>query len=297
MQPVSLLDEVTVDHFRSPAGGPREIQYVTCDDRYALRLPLRPGRITVLSDGKPLHDGSVLPGMMRVESPGEEVRVTLLSAWDAAIVSIPAARLRSTVQALRPLCNSHPTGHIKQMMQPRFQVEQLGHMALHATAFDPTHARLLLDGVTDSLLAFLFFQRGVSGEGNKPTKGLLPGEFRRVVDFAEAHLQDTLKLDAWAEVLNMSAPEFTRRFRVTTGASPYAWFMRRRIDRAKELLRATPEAIGYIAFSVGFCSQSHFTDAFSRQVGTSPARWRQDQAPGRILIDRRSVEDTSRRVT
>jgi AraC family transcriptional regulator len=106
-----------------------------------------------------------------------------------------------------------------------------------------------------------------------PPKGFRPGEFRRVADFAEAHLEDALSLEAWAGVLGMPTPEFTRRFRATTGYPPFAWFMQRRIERAKELLRLGRTSIGEVAFRVGFCSQSHFTDAFRRRVGTSPARW------------------------
>ena len=34
-----------------------------------------------------------------------------------------------------------------------------------------------------------------------------------------------------------------------------------------------------IALDVGFCSQSHFTEAFRRIVGLSPGQWRRERAP------------------
>jgi AraC family transcriptional regulator len=52
--------------------------------------------------------------------------------------------------------------------------------------------------------------------------------------------------------------------------------MQRRIERAKELLRSTPApSLCDISIALGFSSQSHFTEAFRRRVGTSPAHWRQ----------------------
>ena len=46
------------------------------------------------------------------------------------------------------------------------------------------------------------------------------------------------------------------------------------IERAKEMLLRTDLATVEVALKVGFCSQSHFTEAFRRRVGQSPARWR-----------------------
>jgi AraC-like DNA-binding protein len=53
--------------------------------------------------------------------------------------------------------------------------------------------------------------------------------------------------------------------------------LRRRIERAQEMLAASKTPLVEIALSVGFQSQSHFTTVFSKFVGTSPRVWRLSQ--------------------
>jgi hypothetical protein len=66
MQP----DQITVEHHLDLGRRTREFQE-TILDRHVLYLPLRHGKATVISNRKRLHDGLVLPGMMRLSSPGD----------------------------------------------------------------------------------------------------------------------------------------------------------------------------------------------------------------------------------
>jgi AraC family transcriptional regulator len=50
--------------------------------------------------------------------------------------------------------------------------------------------------------------------------------------------------------------------------------MDRRIDESMRLLASTDQPIVDIALEMGFSSQSHFTDAFTRRAGIPPGRWR-----------------------
>jgi AraC family transcriptional regulator len=49
--------------------------------------------------------------------------------------------------------------------------------------------------------------------------------------------------------------------------------MERRIERAQKLLRSDEHSIAQVALLSGFADQSHFTRAFSRRIGQSPANW------------------------
>ncbi len=276
-QPGNSAGQITVIYDRHMERNPREFRGVVQEDIYALRVALCRGKVTLVSDGKSLHSGAVWPGMIRLTSPGEELRGVVYTPLEAVELHIPGPHLRSTLHTLRPYHRPGAVTFVDPLLQPHAPAEQLGRLALHAKQYDPVHAQLFVAGVTDSLLACLLYHHGRGGQGKGNTKGFHPREFRRVADFAEARLRGTLKLASWADVLQMPTPEFTRRFRATTGTSPYAWFMQRRIDRARELLRATKIPLCDVALSVGFCSQSHFTDAFRRVVGVSPARWRQEQ--------------------
>jgi AraC-like DNA-binding protein len=71
---------------------------------------------------------------------------------------------------------------------------------------------------------------------------------------------------------------FAALFRVATGARPHEYVLRRRIERAQELLRDSSLTLVDVALSVGFQTQSHFTTVFKRFTGETPHRWRRSTA-------------------
>lgn len=97
---------------------------------------------------------------------------------------------------------------------------------------------------------------------------------RAAIDYIEEHLGEDLSLAAVAAAVNMSSFRFARGFRKAVGRAPHQYVVARRVERAKELLRATDQSIGDIARSVGFATQSHFTLVFNRHCGVTPNRYR-----------------------
>jgi AraC-like DNA-binding protein len=65
-----------------------------------------------------------------------------------------------------------------------------------------------------------------------------------------------------------------RAFRESFGAPPHTYLMRRRMERAQDLMLSTETSIGQIALDCGFADQSHLTRLFHKIVGESPAAWR-----------------------
>lgn len=65
-----------------------------------------------------------------------------------------------------------------------------------------------------------------------------------------------------------------RRFAEGLKRSPAEEVRRVRLEDAKQLLAETRLSMARVAEAAGFCSQSHFSDNFSRQVGLSPLRFR-----------------------
>jgi len=72
----------------------------------------------------------------------------------------------------------------------------------------------------------------------------------------------------------MSAYHFARMFKDSTGYSPHQYIVQCRVNRAKELLVDTKLPITDVAFEVGYRTQSHFTTAFGRLAGMTPAAFR-----------------------
>ena len=103
---------------------------------------------------------------------------------------------------------------------------------------------------------------------------LAPWQARRVLDYMEANLDRTIRIEELAGIVRRSISHFSRAFRADFGVSPYTYITRRRITRAQELMLSTDKSLASIAVSCGLADQSHLSRMFRRIVGVTPALWR-----------------------
>lgn len=90
-------------------------------------------------------------------------------------------------------------------------------------------------------------------------------------------LSDDLPISRLAASLSMSPYLFAKMFKATFGRPPHAFILEQRIEAATRVLRTQRDRpLAEIANAFGFSSQAHFTEAFRRRTGTTPARWRKD---------------------
>jgi AraC-like DNA-binding protein len=101
---------------------------------------------------------------------------------------------------------------------------------------------------------------------------------RRVMDHIEAHLGEELSLVELAEVARINPCHLSKSFKAGVGIGLQRYVMQRRIERAKALLAQTRIPLVAIAQDLGFSDQSHFTNVFRREIGTTPARFRTQAA-------------------
>jgi AraC family transcriptional regulator len=101
----------------------------------------------------------------------------------------------------------------------------------------------------------------------------------RVVAYIEENLGEDLTLGALAGVAYVSRFHFARMFRLSTGCSPMAYVVRRRIERARLQLAQGRQRISDLAADLGFCDQSHFTRIFRRMTGFTPRRYARRASP------------------
>ena len=97
---------------------------------------------------------------------------------------------------------------------------------------------------------------------------------KRVVDYVNAHLASRITLADLAGAAGRTRMHFAAQFRVATGSRPHDFILRRRIERAQQLLRDPSLALADVALCVGFQNQAHFTTVFKRFTGATPHRWR-----------------------
>jgi AraC-like DNA-binding protein len=69
--------------------------------------------------------------------------------------------------------------------------------------------------------------------------GLPPRVLRRVREYIEAHLENNVSLEVLAGIASLSISYFARAFKQSEGVAPHDYLMRRRVQRALELLAGT----------------------------------------------------------
>lgn len=94
----------------------------------------------------------------------------------------------------------------------------------------------------------------------------------RARDYAEAFLERELDLAELAGVANLSPYHFLRAFRAVVGETPGAYVTRRRLERARHLLRSGRCGVLGASLAVGFDSPTSFAAAYRRQYGHPPSR-------------------------
>jgi transcriptional regulator of acetoin/glycerol metabolism/AraC-like DNA-binding protein len=107
--------------------------------------------------------------------------------------------------------------------------------------------------------------------------GLPPASIRRVRDYIDSHLNENITIETLATTVGLSVYHFARAFKHSIGMPPHEFILRRRVERANQMLHRTVLPLSEIAAAVGFSDQSHFARHFRRQTGMTPsvARWTQ----------------------
>jgi AraC family transcriptional regulator len=116
------------------------------------------------------------------------------------------------------------------------------------------------------------FCQGALGPSNSQ---LNLSRVRRALNFIGANYSGKIAVeDIAGAVGGMSAFHFAHAFESTLGQSPYQYVLEHRLRRAREMLVVISNDIADIAYSVGFSSQAHMTETFSRRLGITPAQMR-----------------------
>jgi AraC family transcriptional regulator len=111
-------------------------------------------------------------------------------------------------------------------------------------------------------------------DAGRPVRSLQNWRLKRVLQYIDENLPAKMTLQGMAAVAGLSRMHFAAQFRAAVGVRPHEYLLRRRIERAQELLKQAEIALVDIALTVGFQTQAHFTTVFKRFVGDTPYQWR-----------------------
>lgn len=105
------------------------------------------------------------------------------------------------------------------------------------------------------------------------TKHSLP--VLRALDYIDRNLKEPITIAQLAQEAGWSHEHFTRKFVQYTGMSPQKAIVKRRIERACQLLVQENRNISEIAYSVGFQNVHYFYRTFMNVMGMTATQYRQ----------------------
>jgi transcriptional regulator GlxA family with amidase domain len=97
---------------------------------------------------------------------------------------------------------------------------------------------------------------------------------RRVREYVEAHLSDSVNLTELAAIAGLSVFHFARQFKQSAGVTPHHYLVQKRVERAQAMLSRTDLSLSEIALAAGFSDQSHLARHFRQKLGTTPGEFR-----------------------
>lgn len=104
--------------------------------------------------------------------------------------------------------------------------------------------------------------------------GLPLQTLQKIFDFIEDNLHRRIPIERLAHMAGIGSAQFSRLFKRATNVTLHQYIIKRRVERARDLLAETQLPIAEIAHECGFADQVHLTRFFGRIVGTSPASFR-----------------------
>jgi AraC family transcriptional regulator len=123
-----------------------------------------------------------------------------------------------------------------------------------------------------------------SGTNGFTRGGLAAWQILRVRAFIDGNLHRVIHIRDLSAIARRSPAHFSRKFKLAVGESPHAYVVRRRLERACDLMMTSTASLSEIALSVGFSDQAHLCRLFRQAFGQSPANWRRERGvPGEAV--------------
>ncbi|MBL9215901.1 MAG: helix-turn-helix domain-containing protein [Opitutaceae bacterium] len=170
-------------------------------------------------------------------------RVPAAPEWREARRSLVAAGIGAP--ALRPLFDRN------RVLEPDRQGDLLDLLALIAARLAQAHEHALT-----------------------AAPGQAQAALGRAMTYIDAQLGERLTVAGVARAANLSPRSLMRLFRKEAGTTVVEFILRRRIARARQLLRQPDRTCAETAFACGFGSVQHFNRIFRRLEQQSPTEWR-----------------------
>jgi len=98
--------------------------------------------------------------------------------------------------------------------------------------------------------------------------------FDKMLSFINDHLCTIRNNSEIAQALNYHSYYLNKIFKAQTGISIHQYIIKKRLEKAVQLLRDTNKSIDEIANLCGFVDQRHFSSLFTKKIGCTPSQTR-----------------------
>lgn len=99
-------------------------------------------------------------------------------------------------------------------------------------------------------------------------------EIRMICQYIDQNYAEDMSLESLAEYMKMNKYYMAHEFKNNIGISPINYLIERRIKECKSLLTTTSLSIAEISETVGFSSQSYFSQIFKKNTNLTPKQFR-----------------------
>ncbi len=91
-----------------------------------------------------------------------------------------------------------------------------------------------------------------------------------ILDFMEENFASDLSLEEIAHYTGRSLATFKRDFKKISDLTPEKWLIKKRLEKAYELMKSGKKKVVDVYAEVGFRNPSHFSTAFKKEFGIVP---------------------------
>jgi AraC-like DNA-binding protein len=104
---------------------------------------------------------------------------------------------------------------------------------------------------------------------------------QRSIAYMVEHLDEPLQVSTLAAQASVSPSHFFALFKRQTGTAPIDYFIRLRMNHARELLDSTGSSVKEIAATMGYDDPFYFSRVFKSVHRVAPAMYRKQNVPAR----------------
>jgi YesN/AraC family two-component response regulator len=131
-------------------------------------------------------------------------------------------------------------------------------------------------------LLLISLMRSESEKDDSSAVFLLGGQYdevisNTVIEYMKEHIEGKLVVDDICKELHYNRSYIYRQFKKTTGSSLMSYFIKMKINRAKELIKTTDMTVSDISDALSFDNPNYFSKVFKKITGYTPSAYKKSK--------------------